>query len=222
MAGGLVLNGLQLALLPLAEAMALQAVTQIASNGWRGLLWLKHVHWAATVTFLMGCAAAFLAWSLWRYIPSKPVAFILLGASPFLVRVLPAGLKPDPMRLSHGLVYGALCMSLMLLTGVTGPLIDSYFLSGRFEPREIVATKAVCQIASHGAKLLYFGGLVEQAAGVDPVLALAAVAASLVGTSLARPLLLRLSAQQYRFWSTHIISAIGATYLAVGCYLLIA
>ena len=38
MAGGLVLIGVLLALLPLPEAMALHAITQMASNGWRGLL----------------------------------------------------------------------------------------------------------------------------------------------------------------------------------------
>jgi uncharacterized protein len=44
MAGGLILIGVLLYLLPLPEAMALHAVTQMASNGWRGVLWLKHVH----------------------------------------------------------------------------------------------------------------------------------------------------------------------------------
>jgi uncharacterized membrane protein YfcA len=109
----------------------------------------------------------------------------------------------------------------MLLTGVTGPLIDTYFLGGRFEPREIVATKAVCQIVSHAAKLVYFGGLVEQAAGVDPVLAAAGVTASLVGTSLARPVLQRLSPQQYRAWTAAIITAIGMSYLAAGAWLML-
>ena len=47
MAGGLVLMGVLLALLPLPEAMALHAVTQMASNGWRGLLWWRHVRWRA-------------------------------------------------------------------------------------------------------------------------------------------------------------------------------
>jgi uncharacterized membrane protein YfcA len=221
MAGGMILIGVLLALLPVAEAMSLHAVTQMASNGWRGLLWIRHVRWPATLTFLMGCAIAFALWSVWRYTPSKPVAFLLLGISPFLVRVLPPGLKPDPMKLAHGLCYGTACMSLMLLTGVTGPLIDTYFLGGRFEPREIVATKAVCQIVSHAAKLVYFGGLVEQAAGVDPVLAAAGVTASLVGTSLARPVLQRLSPQQYRAWTAAIITAIGMSYLAAGAWLML-
>jgi uncharacterized membrane protein YfcA len=221
MAGGLILIGVLLALLPLQEAMALHAVTQMASNGWRGVLWIRYVRWPATATFLMGCGAAFAVWSVWRYVPSKPMALILLGISPFIVRCLPAALKPDPMKVVHGLTYGAICMSLMLLTGVTGPLIDSYFLGGGLQPKEIVATKAVCQTVSHTAKLLYFGGLVEQAAGIDPLLAAAAVAASLVGTSLARPVLMRMSDRQYRSWTFYIVSAIGAMYLASGLWLLV-
>lgn len=221
MAGGLILIGVLLALLPVPEAMALHAVTQMASNGWRSLLWLKYVRWQATVTFLMGGAVAFAVWSAWRYVPSKPVALILLGISPFIVRALPVRLKPDPMRLTHGLGYGALSMSLMLLTGVSGPLLDTYFLGGGLHPREIIATKATCQVANHGAKLVYFGGLVETAAGIDPVLASAAVAASMVGTSLARPVLMRMSEKQYRSWTFYIVSVIGGSYLAAGLYLLV-
>jgi uncharacterized protein len=221
MAGGLILMGILLALLPLPEAMALHAVTQIASNGWRGLLWLRYVRWRPALFFLMGCAVAFGLWTLWRYVPSKPVAFVLLGVSPFLVRFMPTALRPDPERLTHGLVYGAACMILMLLAGVSGPLIDSYFLGGKLDRREIVATKAVCQIAGHSAKFLYFGGLVDQAAGLDPMMAILAVAAALLGTWAARPILERLSDTSYRQWSMRVITAIAVVYLAHGTYLLV-
>jgi uncharacterized membrane protein YfcA len=221
MAGGLILIGILLILLPLPEAMALHAVTQMASNGWRGLLWWRHVRWRAAAMFLTGCALAFAAWTLWRYTPSKPVAFVLLGVSPFLVRLLPAGLKPDPERLLHGALYGSACMTLMLMAGVAGPLIDAYFLSGKLERRQIVATKAFCQIFSHGAKFVYFGGLVDQAAGLDPLLAGSAIVASMIGTSLARPILERLSDLQYRRWATHIVTAIAVVYLVQGGYLLL-
>ena len=43
MAGGLILVGVLLALLPVPEAMALHAITQMASNGWRSLLWWRYV-----------------------------------------------------------------------------------------------------------------------------------------------------------------------------------
>jgi uncharacterized membrane protein YfcA len=221
MAGGLILMGILLALLPLPAAMTLHAITQMASNGWRGWLWRQHVHWRAVTVYLCGCALAFAVWTLWRYVPSKPIALLLLGVTPFLARLVPSDLKPNPASLTHGMVYGAICMSLMLTTGVAGPLIDTYFLGGALERRQIVATKATCQIFSHGAKFLYFGGLIDDAVRVDPLLAGMAILASMVGTSLARPILERLSDRQYRAWATHIITAIAVTYLARGGYLLL-
>jgi uncharacterized membrane protein YfcA len=222
MAGGLVLMGVLLALMPLPEAMALHAVTQMASNGWRSLLWVRYVRWRPAAMFLGGCALAFVVWTQWRYVPSKPVAFILLGLSPFVVRLMPADLKPDPERLVNGLLFGSACMTLMLFAGVSGPLMDAYFLGGRaLDRREIVATKAACQLLAHCAKLVYFGGLIEQAAGLDLWMAVAAVAASMIGTSLARPVLERLTEAQYRLWATRIITAIAAVYLVQGGYLLL-
>ena len=39
MAGGLILIGVLLTLMPLPTAMVLHAITQMASNGWRAFLW---------------------------------------------------------------------------------------------------------------------------------------------------------------------------------------
>ena len=79
-------------------------------------------------------------------------------------------------------------MMLMLITGVSGPLIDSFFLGGKLDRREIIASKAICQIASHGMKLAYFGGIIDQAASLDPVLAVLAVGAAMLGTTLVQAL----------------------------------
>lgn len=219
MAGGLILMGVLLATLTLPEAMMLHAITQMASNGWRGFLWLRYTRIKPAAFFLCGSGLAFAVWSIWSYVPDKALALVLLGASPFLVRLVPQDYKPDPNRFTHGLLYGSVCMSLMLLAGVTGPLIDSYFLSGKFDRREMIATKAVCQLASHGAKFLYFGSVAVQGASIDPVMAALAVAASIVGTSLARPILERMSDTQYRTWATRIITVIAVTYLARGATL---
>ena len=45
MAGGLILIGVLLAFMPLPTAMVLHAITQMASNGWRALLWRAHIRW---------------------------------------------------------------------------------------------------------------------------------------------------------------------------------
>ena len=220
MAGGMVLMGILLALLTVPEAMALHAVAQIASNGWRGLLWIGHVRWRPVAAYASGCAVALAVLSLLQFVPSKPLALLMLGISPFLVRLLPRSFRPDPQRLLDGALYGAACMSLMLLAGVAGPLLDTYFLGGSFSRKEIVATKAACQIFGHAAKLIYFGGLVAQATGIDLGLAAMVVVASMIGTVAAKPVLERLTDVQYRRWATYIVTAIASVYLAQAGYML--
>lgn len=222
MAGGMILVGVLLALLPLPTAMVLHAATQMASNGWRGLLLWRHVRWTAVGAYVLGCGLALVLWSIARYVPDKPLALILLGVTPFLVRVLPGKLRPDPESLKQGVLYGSVCMTLMLLTGVGGPLLDTYFLGGRLDRRQIVATKAMCQLVGHGVKLAYFGAIIEQAAKLDPVLATLAVLASLVGTVLAKRFLEAMSDKQYRSWAGRLITAIAAWYVTHGTWLLLA
>jgi uncharacterized membrane protein YfcA len=221
MAGGLVLVGLLLVLLPLPEAMALHAVTQIASNAWRAALNLRHVRWRIVWACATGFLLATAAWSVWRFVPEKPVALIALGLSPFLLMALPASMKPDPERFGHGVACGVASMSLMLLTGVSGPLIDRFFLGGRLDRHGIVATKAMCQACGHLLKLLYFGVLVANPGTLDTWLAIGAVLASLLGTVLARPLLAALTETAYRLWAGRIVTAIALFYLAQGTWLLI-
>jgi uncharacterized membrane protein YfcA len=220
MAGGLILVGVLLALLPVPAAMALHAVTQIASNLWRGLLWWRHVRWAAALPFIGGALLTLAGWSLLRWVPDAGTALLVLGLSPFALRLVPPGLRPDPDRPRDGIACGAASMGLMLVTGVSGPLVDAFFLGGRLDRREVVATKAACQVFGHGAKLAYFGGIVDGAAGVDAGLAALAVACSVLGTTAARRLLQAMTDAQFRRWANRLIAAIACYYVARGTALL--
>ncbi len=221
MAGGMILVGILLVLMPVPEAMMLHGVTQLASNGWRGLLWWRHVRWAPVGAYALGCALALGVWSFTRYVPSLPVALLLLGLTPFMVRLLPKSFRPNAESLPQGTFYGTICMTLILLTGVAGPLIDTFFLGGKLDRKEIVATKAICQIFGHAAKLVYFGTLIDQAASVDPIVAALAVISSMIGTSLAKQVLEAMTDQQYRKWANGIIVAIAGYYVLHGTYLMI-
>jgi uncharacterized protein len=222
MAGGMILIGVLLVLMPLPTAMVLHAITQMASNGWRAILWRAHIRWRPVSVYLIGCAIALAVWSITRYVPDKPIALLLLGITPFMARLLPSDIKPNPDSIWQGSVYGSICMGLMLMTGVSGPLLDTFFLGGNFERRQIIATKATCQVASHLTKLIYFGGIIDQAATLNPVLALVAVAASMLGTTLSRRVLEAMSDQQFRRWANHIITTVASYYLLYGGWLLVA
>jgi uncharacterized membrane protein YfcA len=222
MAGGLVLIGVLLLLLPVPDAMALHAVTQIASNGWRALLWRGHVRLRPVLAHGLGSALGLALWSMVLLVPDRAVALLLLGCSPFLAQALPAGFRPDPGRPAHGVAVGFACMTLMVMTGVAGPLLDRFFLGGALDRREIVATKACCQTLGHGMKLMYFGLLVAGAGQVDPWVAVPAVLASMAGTMLAKRFLEGMSEATFRLWAGRIVTVIGVFYIVQGGWLLLA
>jgi uncharacterized protein len=221
MAGGMILIGVLLTLMPLPTAMVLHAITQMASNGWRAFLWRSHIRWRPVLVYLIGAALALGVWSLTCYVPDKPIALLLLGVTPFMARLMPRNLKPNPESIWQGSFYGFICLGLMLMTGVSGPLMDTFFLGGNFGRREVVATKAACQVASHFIKLVYFGGIIEQAATLDPVLAAVAIAASMLGTTLARRILEAMSDLQFRTWANRLITTVACYYILYGSWLLV-
>lgn len=221
MAGGMILVGILLAMMPVPEAMMLHGVTQMASNGWRGLLWWRYVRWRSAAAYMSGALAALLAWSFTRYVPSTAVALLLLGLTPFMVRLMPKNYRPNPESIGQGALYGLVCMALMLLTGVSGPLTDQFFLGGKLDRREIIATKAMCQVFGHAAKLVYFGTLVGQTGSLDPIVAVLAVASSMIGTTLAKRILEAMSDQQYRRWANAIITVIAGYYVVHGTVLIV-
>jgi uncharacterized membrane protein YfcA len=110
---------------------------------------------------------------------------------------------------------------LMLLTGVTGPLLDTMFLRSPLERRQIIATKAACQVFGHGFKLVYFGALIAEVGQVEPWFLAVAIASSMIGTSLGKLLLERLTDKQFRLWSNRLITTIATWYVGYGLVLLV-
>src|SRR4051812_50004720 len=102
MAGGMILIGVLLMLMPLPSAMVLHAITQMASNGWRAFLWRAHIRWRPGFVYLIGCGVALGARSIVRYVPDKPLSLLLLRAAPLLARLMPEKLKPQPPSIPHG------------------------------------------------------------------------------------------------------------------------
>jgi len=221
MAGGLVLIGVLLALLPLPEAMALHAVTQMTSNGWRSVLWVRHLRWPVLLAYSLGAVAALGAWSIWAWVPDRPIAMISLGLSPHLLRLFPRGYRPDAERPVDAAGFGLLCVSLMMLTGSAGPVLDAFFLGGTLDRKAIVATKAACQLLGHLLKLLYFAAIIDQAASVEPWMAGLAIGASVLGTTLARTVLERMSDQVFRAWVGRLVLGLSTYYLVHGTWLLL-
>ena len=79
----------------------------------------------------------------------------------------------------------------------------------------------MCQIISHALKLAYFGGIIEQAGTLDPVLAGLAIVSSMVGTTVAKRFLEMMSDRQFRVWANRIIATICGYYIIHGTTMLI-
>ena len=96
MAGGIILVGALFLFMPVPAAMVLHAITQMASNGWRAILWWHYVRWSTVLSYIVGCMIALAVWSYFKYVPDVATALIFLGLTPFIVKALPSNLKPNP------------------------------------------------------------------------------------------------------------------------------
>jgi uncharacterized membrane protein YfcA len=222
MAGGLILMGILLALMPVPAAMMLHGITQLASNGWRAFLWRSHVDWRVFRGYLYGSLAVTALFAVFQFVVSKPVALIVMGLTPFLALALPERLQLNVERRGHSSACGAVCAVLSLTAGVSGPILDVFFVRSKMTRHAVVATKATTQSLSHLLKIAYFGGVLAVGRGlVEPWLGLMMVALAFGGTTLSTRVLERMNDASFRLWTRRVVMAIGLAYLASGTLLLL-
>jgi uncharacterized membrane protein YfcA len=223
MAGGMILMGILLALMPVPAAMMLHGVTQLASNGWRALLWRNDVVWPVFRGYAYGALIALALFASLQLVVSKPVSLIVMGSTPFIALLLPESLHLNVERRWHPFSCGIICSALALMSGVSGPILDVFFVRSKMSRHAVVATKAMTQSLSHIMKILYFGGIVAATGRgtVDPWLAAAMVVLAFAGTSLSRRVLERMNDAAFRRWTRWAVMATGTFYLGSGIAMLL-
>ncbi len=222
MAGGLMLLGVLLALLDVAPAMLLLGFTQFASNGWRCLLWVKHVRWRLFGGFALGAFAAFGLMRMLALIPPKGFVYLFIGALPFATELLPQSRAPDISRPYMAVFCGFLLTTLQMIGGAAGNVLAVFFQASTFDRREIVATKAVMQTLNHALRVIYFGSLVGFApAGLKLWQIAGCMGLAIIGATLGARVLTRISNHDFRRWSQGLIRAISAVYLLRGLSLML-
>ena len=220
MAGGMLLLGLLLLFMDVAPAMVLFGVIQMAANGWRAILWYRHVEWRIVWRFLVGSTAMFLVMRTIAILPSKATIYIGLGLIPFAAYALPRQLTPDITRPGAPYLCGAFIIVLQLLAGAAGHILDIFFQKSPLDRRTIVGTKAVTQVTGHLYRIAYFGSF-EFAfdAQVPPWGFAGAIVLAFAGTSLAGLVLVRMTDVSFRLWSRRITIAVALSYLLRGLWL---
>lgn len=218
MAGGMILMGALLAMMPVAAAMVLQSVAQLAANTWRAFLWREHTDWRIVGRFAIGASLALAIMLSIRFVPSRTVVLLMLGISPFLALAVPARYAPQAQHRLGAETCGFICQTLHLVSGVTGPILDIFFVrSLDMDRRAVVATKATTQVIGHSSKLLYFGGMLSSGTLDLHWLQWAAVLGlAMTGTTLSRIVLERISDAQFRQWTRVIVLMVGSVYLVQG------
>jgi hypothetical protein len=113
---------------------------------------------------------------------------------------------------------------MQLVAGITGPLLDIFYVRTGMTRQVNVATKAAAQVLGHLTKVVYFAVLVNSPAGRDleQWLAMAYAACfAVLGTTLSRSFLDRLSDRQFYYWTRRLILALGAVYVGQGIWLMV-
>src|SRR6185369_1233387 len=221
MAGGMLLIGFLLMMLPVPVAMVFHGVIQIAANGWRSYLWRHHINWAVVLEFGLGSVFSLIVFSSLAFVPPKWAVLMAVGLTPFIALSVPQSVAPNIERRGQAFLAGAIGGALQLVAGVTGPILDVFYVRTGMTRQMNVSTKAAAQVMGHLTKVTYFGALVANPGGRDLeqwlVMAFAAVFA-ILGTTLSRRFLDRLSDKQFYYWTRRVILAIGVVYIAQGVW----
>jgi uncharacterized membrane protein YfcA len=221
MAGGMLLIGFLLFLLPVPVAMVFHGVIQIAANGWRSWLWRRHINWGVVLQFGLGSGFSLLVFSSLTFVPSKSLVLMAVGLTPFIALALPQRVAPNIEARGQAFAAGVIGGTLQLVSGVTGPILDIFYVRTGMTRQVNVSTKAAAQVLGHLTKVVYFGALVANPGGRDweqwAVMAFAAGFA-VVGTTLSKGFLNRMSDKQFYHWTRRVILALGTVYVAQGLW----
>lgn len=216
MMGGMVLMVILLTIMPLSAAMAVHAAVQLVSNGWRCLLWRKHIVWHVLPWYIAGIACGLTLLALLRYVPDKNSALILMGCVPLLSLLANRYLRLSIENRAHTVVSATVLTFIHLTAGVVGPLLDLLYVNAPLTRQKIIATKAFTQSVMHIVRLMYYGALVALVTGqggwpedVGALWMFILCAASVAGTSAAALIVRRMSDRHFKAISRVLIALIS-------------
>lgn len=227
MAGGIIMMALLLSLMPVASAMVLHAAIQLVSNGWRCLLWRKHIVWRVTPVYGLGIVAGVIAISFIRYVPDKAIALIVVGSVPLLAMVGERFIRLSILNPVQTFFTSLILTFIQMTGGVVGPLLDLLYNNAPLTRQEIVSTKALTQTVMHLTRLLYFGTLIPLLTGqggwpegLSSLHMLGFMVAAIAGTTTAAPILKRIDDRLFKQLSRILIILISFYCLGRGVSLL--
>ena len=221
MAGGLVLLGVLLFMLPVGTAIAVQGAIQIIANGSRAWFSRAFIDWRVLAIMTSGLVIAGALLFLLRYVPDLATVCIVIGLLPILLWIPQSWLSLDASKPHHAFICGFLGGGINLAVGVAGPTIDMFFIRTPMDRRTIIATKAAAQVVNHAGKVLFYWNATMVLTGWDWGAVALAAPFAVLGTSAGYWVLQRLTDANFKSWTRLLVTAIGIYYLIRGLTLLI-
>lgn len=223
-AGGLMLMGALAVVLPVQAAFVTHGILQAVSNGWRMILHRKHVRWDIIGWYVAGSAISAVTVWLIAMTPSKPMIYLLMGLAPGLTWLPRRWINLDAARPQQGVLAGIVTTGVNLVAGVSGPLVDIFFVRTDLTRHAIVATKATTQVFAHLAKIVVYGAplLAGAKVGMPPWWIFAVgIPLSMLGNAIGGRVLEKMTDFNFKRWARWVITAVGVIYLIQAAQLLI-
>lgn len=221
MAGGLILLGILLLILPVGTAIAVQGAIQLIANGSRAWMSRAYIDWKVLAIMTLGLVSVGIVLFIVRYQPDLPTVCITIGLLPVLLWIPQSWLALDASKPHHAFICGFLGGGVNLAVGVAGPTIDMFFIRTPMDRRAIIATKAAAQVVNHTGKIVFYWNATLVLGGFDWGIVALAAPFAIAGTSVGHWVLQRLTDANFKSWTRLIVTAIGIYYLARGISLLI-
>lgn len=217
MAGGLVLMGVLVAVVPVATAMVLHGTIMMTANGWRAWLLRDAINWPVFGRYMIGTVLSVIVlfWVVWR--PDKTAIYFILSTVPVIVWLPKRWLDLDIQKPLQAEFSGLIVQAMNTLAGVAGPVLDVFFVRTDMTPNQVVATKSVTQTVSHLIKIGFWGlpivGFVSAEDVWPPAwLLLIALPLSMLATYAGKRVLDGMGDANFRNWVKWLITGIGGVF----------
>ncbi len=221
MAGGLVLLGILLFILPVGTAIAVQGAIQLIANGSRAWFSRAYIDWRVLAIMTAGLLTAGVLLFILRYVPDLATVCIVIGLLPILLWIPQSWLALDASKPHHAFICGFMGGGINLAVGVAGPTIDMFFIRTPMDRRTIIATKAAAQVVNHAGKIAFYWNATMVLTGWEWGAVALAAPFAVAGTSAGYWVLQRLTDANFKSWTRLLVTAIGIYYLIRGISLLI-
>ena len=220
MAGGMILMAVLISIpsISIPQAMIIHGIIQLMANGTRVVLLREYVQWRALLFYGVGAIIAVGFLFLLSLQLEKRHVYLALGLVPLLL-LLPKKLLPLDIRTPvHAWFAGLVSQTMNIVVGVTGPLMDIFYVNTDMKRQQIVGTKSMIQAYSHFIKIGFWTVPVIASTGDDlsfPPWWLFVIAAPLtiLATRAGRAVLERLTDSNFNVWQRGLVFLIGGVCL---------